>query len=241
MRNIPGGTGTFEEIAARVGSSIPPELVFVGGAIEHGQQPLFPEEEAAVRRAVPKRRAEFRAGRTFSRAALLRLGHPAAAIPVGPDRVPDWPPGVVASITHDDVYCAVMAARTTDVAAIGLDLEPADPLPADIVRLVCSEAELRDRTAREAELELDLPKLVFCAKESAYKAYFWLARSMLEFGDVEVHVNPRDAAFRARFAASAAQPYGLDRTIDGRFVKTRTHIVAWAAVWRDSASRYGFR
>ena len=36
-----------------------------------------------------------------ARAALTALGHQACAIPVGERRAPDWPRGVVGTITHD--------------------------------------------------------------------------------------------------------------------------------------------
>jgi len=56
---------------------------------------LYPREEAAVARAVEKRRTEFRTTRTCARLALHRLGAPIAAIGVGPRGVPLWPDGVL--------------------------------------------------------------------------------------------------------------------------------------------------
>ena len=90
---------------------------------------LFPEEEAAIARAVPKRRREFATGRGCARAALNRLGEPPVPILRGPQGAPLWPAGVVGSITHCDGYRAAAVARTSDIATVGLDAEPDKPLP----------------------------------------------------------------------------------------------------------------
>ena len=211
-------------------SSMPPGAVFAGGEIRDAQQPLFPEEDVAVRNAVPKRRAEFRAGRTYARAALLELGVARAPIVAGPDRAPVWPPGVTASITHDDTYCGVMAAQVSDYAALGIDIESCAPLDADLVRSICSAAELEHRAALRDTLTVDFAKLVFCAKESAYKAYYSLTHAFLEFSDMEIRVSPRDGTFTGTVLASAPPLPALGRTIRGRFLAIGTHLITWAAI-----------
>lgn len=220
----------MSEIAARIASLMPPGVVFAGGAIGDGQQPLYPVEEAAIRKAVQKRRAEFRAGRTFARAALHELGVAAAPIPAGSDRVPVWPPGVTASITHDDTFCGVMAARTADFAAVGIDVDSADPLDADLIGAICGAAELEHGAVLRASLRVDFPKLIFCAKESTYKAYFSLTRTVLEFDEVDVRVSPDEAAFSATVRAPAPALPGNVRVITGNFAAIECHLVTWVAV-----------
>ena len=61
---------------------------------------LFPAEEALVRTADPRRRAEFTAGRACARTALARLGLPTAPVLAGRAGEPRWPAGVTGSITH---------------------------------------------------------------------------------------------------------------------------------------------
>ena len=211
-------------------SSMPPRAVFAGGAIRDAQQPLFPDEDVAVRNAVPKRRAEFRAGRTYARAALLELGVPPVPIVPGPDRAPVWPPGVTASITHDATYCGVMAARSTDYLAVGIDIEHAAPLDADLVRSICSFAEIEHGAALGDALSVDFPKLVFCAKESAYKAYFSLTRTFLEFSDMEIRVSPRDGTFTGTVLAGAPPIPAFGRAIGGRFLSIGDRLITWAAI-----------
>jgi 4'-phosphopantetheinyl transferase EntD len=102
---------------------------------------LLPEEEVLVARAVGQRRAEFTTVRTCARIALGRLGLPPAPLLSGPKREPLWPAGVVGSITHCDGYRAAAVARASEVAAIGIDAEPHDPLPAGILDRVTLPAE----------------------------------------------------------------------------------------------------
>src|SRR3981081_2727213 len=72
---------------------------------------LFPEEEAAISRAVEKRRRDFRTVRHCSRRALRELGVPPTAVVPGERRKPVWPPGVVGSLTHCTGYRAAAVAH----------------------------------------------------------------------------------------------------------------------------------
>jgi 4'-phosphopantetheinyl transferase EntD len=73
---------------------------------------LFPEEKTFIAKAVDKRRREFTTARGCARAALAALGLPPAPIVPGPRGAPQWPTGVVGSITHCAGYCAWALART---------------------------------------------------------------------------------------------------------------------------------
>jgi 4'-phosphopantetheinyl transferase EntD len=219
-----------DPVADRDRSTLPAGVVFAGGSISDGQQALYPEEDFAIRHAVPKRRAEFRAGRTFARTALLQLGMAPMPILPGNDRAPVWPVGIAASITHDDTYCGVIAAKTADFASVGIDIDSTTPLDADLVRLVCGTAELEQRTALADRLAVDFAKLIFCAKESAYKAYFPLTRSVLDFPDVEIRISPGDGTFCATVRASAPVMPNLGRTLAGRFLTVGSHLITWVTV-----------
>ncbi|HEY6234087.1 MAG TPA: 4'-phosphopantetheinyl transferase superfamily protein [Candidatus Elarobacter sp.] len=219
-----------DPVADAIRRSMPAGAVFAGGPITGAQEPLYAQEEEAIRRAVPKRRAEFRAGRTYARAALLALGVAPVPILAGKDRAPVWPPGITASITHDDTYCGVIAATVSDFAAVGIDIDSATPLDADLVRVVCSATELEHRAALEEQLAIDVPKLIFCAKESTYKAYFSLTRVVLDFPDVEIRLAPAHGAFTATVLAPAPPLPTSGRAVEGRFLAAGGHLVTWAAV-----------
>src|SRR5690242_12311145 len=75
----------------------------VAAAESFGDDPaaeLFPQEFDSIARATELRRKEFATGRACARAALARLGRPSAAVLRGPGGAPQWPEGVVGSITH---------------------------------------------------------------------------------------------------------------------------------------------
>jgi 4'-phosphopantetheinyl transferase EntD len=170
-----------------IGEILPP-AVAVGEAFgDDLEARLFPAEEEAIARAVDKRRREFITGRACARAALARLGLPAAPIPRGERGAPQWPAGVVGSITHCAGYRAGAVAWRRDVRTIGLDAEPDGPLPPRALDTVASAAE----QARLAELAAAVPavhwdRLLFSAKESVYKAWFPLTGQWLGFDDAAI-------------------------------------------------------
>jgi 4'-phosphopantetheinyl transferase EntD len=160
---------------------------------------LFPAEEALLARAVEHRRREFATARACARNALAALGVPPAPILRGDRGAPQWPPGFVGSITHCDGYRAAAVARAVDVLTIGVDAEPAGPLPDGVLNQVSLPAE---RT-RLGELAAAVPgvcwdRVLFSAKESVYKAWFPLARRWLGFDEADVTIDPADGTFRAR-------------------------------------------
>ena len=129
--------------AGLIAGLLPPS---VAAAESTGRPPgaapgLFPAEQAALRTAGPRRRAEFAAGRSCARAALATLGVAAGPILPGPAGQPLWPAGVTGSITHCAGYQACAVARTTDVAAIGIDAEPDAALPAGLIETVATGPE----------------------------------------------------------------------------------------------------
>jgi 4'-phosphopantetheinyl transferase EntD len=175
---------------------------------------LFPEEEAAVARAIPKRRGEFSTVRACARAALARLGIPPVPIVPGTRGAPQWPAGVVGSITHCDDYRACAVARESDVVTIGLDAEPHGTLPHGVLDLV-SSAQERDGLARlsAAVPEVHWDRILFCAKESVYKAWFPLTHRWLNFADAHVDIDPASGTFGARLLVKGPVVNGA--VIDG--------------------------
>jgi 4'-phosphopantetheinyl transferase EntD len=161
---------------------------------------LFTEEEAALGRAVEKRRREFTTARACARRALARLEVPVQPIPAGPRGEPLWPAGVVGSITHTQGYRACALARAEDFLAIGIDAEPNGALPDGLLgEIACAEEE-REWLRRHARVasEICWDRLLFSAKESVYKAWFPLTRRWLGFEDAVVTVDPRARTFHAR-------------------------------------------
>ncbi|MET9221184.1 4'-phosphopantetheinyl transferase superfamily protein [Streptomyces sp. NPDC003300] len=172
--------------------------------------PLFPEEAAAVAKAVAKRRAEYAAGRACARAALAGLGIAPGPIPRDPDRgAPVWPAGVVGSITHCDGYRAAAVARTSDVHTLGIDAEPHGPLPEGVLKVVTAtdaEAAALERLGEEAP-EIHWDRLLFSAKETVYKAWYPFHRKMLGFEEAELlFTRDPDAPDRGGYTARLLIP-----------------------------------
>jgi enterobactin synthetase component D / holo-[acyl-carrier protein] synthase len=168
---------------------------------------LFPEEELALARAVDKRRREFTTARACARSALARLGVAPAPIVPGERGAPGWPPGIVGSITHCAGYRAAAVAQARDVLTIGVDAEPDEALPdgvLDAISLPGERGRLDDLATAAWSVHWD--RLLFCAKEATYKAWFPLARRWLGFEDADITLGSGDGTFVACLLVPAPAP-----------------------------------
>ncbi|WP_170937062.1 MULTISPECIES: 4'-phosphopantetheinyl transferase superfamily protein [Rhodomicrobium] len=148
--------------------------------------PDLPALPASLARAVPKRQAEFLAGRYCAGRAIERLTGSRAEVPIRPDRSPAWPDGLTGSITHGEGYAAAVAAPASLHAGLGLDYETV--MPAD------RAGSLRDLIVTAAELALaphgmafaSFLTLAFSAKEALYKAIYPRLRLFMDFHAAEI-------------------------------------------------------
>ena len=196
---------------------------------------LFPSELAVVATASQRRRREFATARGCARAALARLGLPPAA--VLPDRkgAPVWPEGVVGSITHCSGYRAAAVGPAGQVAAVGIDAEPNRPLRTDGMLDVIAREQER---ARLGVLAGQVPgvcwdKLLFCAKEAVYKAWYPLARCWLGFQSADVVFDPDEGTFTACLLVPGPPVGGSPlTTLSGRWLASRGLLVAAVVIPR---------
>lgn len=159
---------------------------------------LFPEEEAAVARAVDKRRREFTTVRHCARLAMARLGFAPAPILPGERGAPGWPPGLVGSMTHCAGYRAATVAHASDVPFLGIDAEPDGVLPDGVEKAVTlPEERAHLRQLAQAHPGVHWDRLLFSAKESVYKAWFPLARCWLGFEEARLEFDPHHGTFTA--------------------------------------------
>ena len=178
---------------------LPSTVVAVDVFQDEPEAILYPEEEAVIARAADKRRTEFATVRACARAALARLGEPPAPILPGLRGAPQWPKGMAGSITHCEGYRAAAVARTTEVVTLGLDAEPNTALPEgvfDLIAIAEERAQIAGLTATQPGVCWD--RLLFCAKESVYKAWFPLARRWLGFDEAHIVIDVPDGSFTAR-------------------------------------------
>ena len=171
---------------------------------------ILDAERAVVSGASAERRREFATGRHCARTALGRIGVLAGPILPDEDRAPQWPAGVVGSITHCARYRAAAVTHSDEVAGVGIDAEPHAPLPGEVLALVLRDEE-RARLVSLADAHSDVhwDRVVYCAKEAAYKAWFPLTRRWLGFADVSTTVR-LDGTFRAQLLAPGPRVAGLE-------------------------------
>lgn len=174
--------------SSALASIFPPGVAVAVGCSDDPEEGGYAAELALVERAVETRRREFVSGRACARRALRQLGCAPTAILVGTHREPLWPEGMVGSLTHDDRFRAAAVGRTRDFASIGVDVEPDETLPADVLEQVTTAPERAMLSALPPGVAWD--RVLFSGKESIFKAWFPLARTWLDFTDCELTLRP---------------------------------------------------
>ncbi|WP_432247409.1 4'-phosphopantetheinyl transferase family protein [Streptomyces sanyensis] len=198
-------------------SLLPPGVHHAEAFADDEEPGRFPEETALVARAVPARRREFATVRRCARTALAELGVPPAPLLKGRRGEPLWPHGVVGSMTHCAGYRGAVVAAASGVASLGIDAEPAEPLPEGVLKLI-SVAEERERLAAEPSPAPGVPgdRLLFCAKEAVFKTWYPLMRQELDFHQASVRFH-RTGEARGTFHAAllVPGPQVAGRRLDG--------------------------
>jgi 4'-phosphopantetheinyl transferase EntD len=159
----------------------------------------LPEEEPLIARAVAKRRNEFITVRHCARLALAQLGLPPVPILKGEKGEPCWPDGVVGSLTHTEGYRGAVVGHSGDVRSVGIDAEPHDVLPNGVLDAITLPAERPELAALPADLHWD--RILFCAKEATYKAWFPLTRRWLGFEDAHIVFEAGAGATTGEFSS----------------------------------------
>jgi 4'-phosphopantetheinyl transferase EntD len=157
----------------------------------------LPEEEPLIAKSVAKRRNEFVTVRYCARQALEELGVPPGPILKGEKGEPCWPDGVVGSLTHTEGFRGAAVAHHNDVRSIGIDAEPHDVLPNGVLDAISLPAERAEISALPQALHWD--RILFCAKEATYKAWFPVTRRWLGFEDAHIVFDVDEGATAGGF------------------------------------------
>ncbi len=144
----------------------------------------MPEEEPLIARSVAKRRNEFITVRHCARLALAELGLPPVPILKGEKGEPCWPDEVVGSLTHCAGFRGAVVGRGAVVRSVGVDAEPHDVLPHGVLDAISLPEERGDMAGMPASVHWD--RILFCAKEATYKAWFPLTKRWLGFEDAHI-------------------------------------------------------
>jgi 4'-phosphopantetheinyl transferase EntD len=171
---------------------ISPQIVIGWRRIAAGDEhALSAEELVPLRQAVTTVRRRSGAARIVARALMADLGFTASPLVTSVRRTVIWPSGLVGSLAHDDVIAVAAVGRSAEVLAVGIDVEPDAPLPADLVLQIATPVECRryDRT-------LLASRRLLVAKEAAYKAAFVRDGRFLDFHDIEIDFESSTARLR---------------------------------------------
>ena len=197
--------------------------VFVGVTriADARESDLWPEERALIRAAIPARRQEFAAGRLAARLALASAGRAPSPVLTAASRAPIWPAGIAGSISHGDGWA--LAAVSDTMRAVGLDIDSATDLPADILETVLTTQE----ALQIAAMQRPGPwaKVIFCVKECAYKAQFPQSQSLFGFDMFDTRLDPATGVFEVTFQGDAV-PFLRGDVLRGRFALTDGVIIA---------------
>ena len=187
---------------------------------------LHPLEQALVTHSVDKRKAEFGDARWCAHQALEALGRDSSKpILRGERGMPLWPSSVSGSLTHTDGFRAAVAAPRLLVHSMGLDAEPAEPLPDGVLGSIARDSELPQlEQLRSGGLDC-ADRLLFCAKEATYKAWFPLTHRWLGFDQAEIDIRPDGSFVSYLLIRPTPIPF-----ISGRWIIRDGFLVAATAV-----------
>lgn len=158
-----------------------------------------PEEERLIATSVETRRNEFVTVRHCARLAMQHLGVEPSPILKGEKGEPCWPGGVVGSLTHCKGYRGAVVGRMDTVRSVGIDAEPHAVLPDGVLAAISLPLERHEIAALRPGLHWD--RILFCAKEATYKAWFPMTQRWLGFEDAHITFDVDSTGASGRFVS----------------------------------------
>jgi 4'-phosphopantetheinyl transferase EntD len=189
---------------------------------------LLPEERIGQDRWAPKRVAEFAAGRECARLAMAALGVMAQPVLAQADRKPQWPEGIVGSITHCAGFAGAAVARAGELRSLGIDAEIVGALEAELWPRVLGDAEREWLSGKPAQEQPKWATVFFSAKEAWYKCQNPVTGWWLEFHEAQIRILDiagDDSAFGLVVDSRGMQLTGRGGIRDG--------IACTAFAWRS--------
>lgn len=187
---------------------------------------LHPLEQSLVSHSVDLRKSEFGDARWCAHQALRELGHSdGEPILRGERGAPLWPDRVCGSMTHTRGFRAAVVAPRLQVRAMGLDAEPAEPLPPEVLGSVAREGEVAQLERLQDNGVTAADRLLFCAKEATYKAWFPMTQRWLGFEQAEIDIREDGTFIAYLLVRPTPVPF-----ISGRWVERDGFYLAATAV-----------
>lgn len=170
-------------------------------------------------RAVPKRRAEYLAGRVLARQLLAPLGFADFTLARGEDRAPEWPAGIAGALSHNSNTALCAVHRESGLGGVGLDVETllSDERAEELWGAIVSPTE-REALLREALPFNALLTLTFSAKESLFKTLYPQVRCYFDFLDARMTaVDVQRQTFVLELLKTLTPHCPAGRRFSGRF------------------------
>lgn len=169
--------------------------------IDQHSDELLPQERQFVESWAPHRQREFAMGRMCARRALDSLVAGVASLLPDADGIPQWPEGVVGSISHCRGVAMATVANSADCRLLGLDLEKINRLSAGAINKVLHPIE--ESFACGDQLKASI---LFSLKEAFYKAQFPKWRAEGNFRDLALEVDLANGAAKIIEMGSRFKP-----------------------------------
>ena len=167
--------------------------------LEGDERALSPAELAGREKATIKVRRQSGAVRKVARELLQQLGRTDVELPRLPNGAPKWPDGIAGSLAHDGQVAVAAVMRATGSSCIGIDVEPAKPLPPGVMETISTSGE-----RRRYDPAILQSRVLFCAKEAVYKAFNPKTGHSLGFQDVEIDLDSGSAVLKGELRLSVA-------------------------------------
>lgn len=185
-------------------------------------------------RGVAKRQAEYLAGRLCAREALLRVTGTATVPTSGEDRAPQWPTGMVGSITHGSGWAGAVVGKCSDWSGLGLDIEQI--MPASRAERLAAEiltpAELFRLETLPAEQRAQRISLTFSLKESLFKALYPQVLQHFYFQDAELLSVDADNKARMRLLIDLHTDWPAGSELEGQFAEFDGYLLSLISIAR---------
>lgn len=180
-----------------------------------------------LEKAVASRKEEFVAGRICAVTAASKLDIQLEELPIGENREPIWPKGLVGSISHTKGIALALVDRSSSSLSVGIDVEEIikDEKFETIERMVASDKEL-------AFLKLFAQKnkaytVLFSAKEALYKLIYPLAPVFFGFEEARLlALDLETNNFVLELISERPELESYKRKYSGRFYEVDNKIIS---------------
>ena len=128
-------------------------------------------------------------------------------------------------MTHTEGMRAAVVAPTSALKSVGLDAEPAEPLPDHVLAMIARAGEM-PQLLRLSKAGINCAdRLLFCAKEATYKSWFPMTFRWLDFDQAEIDLREDGTLISYILARPTPVPF-----ITGRWVIRDGYVIVSTSV-----------